>query len=168
VRDVQTEEEFTAVPRRLKLEEADDAKWSIYVVRVNLTRYDQPSALKIGMVGNGTIGERRDEHNKKYGETELLDAWTLAHAVSGLPDPQGWRVVEQYEARLQFAPEFIDPQARLRRLRPDTLVYSFEWFEDDDRILQAVERYAPLPVTLPHGWTLARASVPTERLGETP
>ena len=30
------------------------------------------------------------------------------------------------------------PEARLRRLRPDTLIYSYEWFEDDQRVLDAV------------------------------
>ena len=33
-------------------------------------------------------------------------------------------MVEQYEARLQVAPEFVEPSDRLRRLRPDTLVVS--------------------------------------------
>ena len=40
----------------------------------------------------------------------------------------------------------VDPNARLRRLRPDPLVYSYEWFEDDHassrshRTLRAVAR----------------------------
>lgn len=159
---------FTAVPRRLSLDEAPPYRWSIYVVWVDLSRFDMKPAIKIGMVGAGTIGNRVNEHHKVYGENKLRAAWTLTDAVSELPDPQNWRIVEQYEARLQFAPEFVNPDARLRRLRPDTLVYSYEWFEDDPLVLQAVEQYAPLPVTLPHGWTLARADIPTERLGETP
>ena len=65
-------------------------------------------------------------------------------------------------------PEFVDPSARLRRLRPDTSVYSYEWFVDDPQIVEAVERYATFPVTLPHGWTLADISEPTERSEETP
>jgi hypothetical protein len=107
-------------------------------------------------------------HSRRYGNTELLDAWSLAHAVRNLDVDRAWRLVEQFEARLQFAPEFLDPQARTRRLRPDTMVYSYEWFEDDPSILEAVERVAPHPVTLPHGWTLAHAAIAPERLGETP
>src|SRR6266545_3676597 len=127
----------------------------------------------------------------------------------GQPARRGPRLaaLEQYEARLQFAAEFVDPSARLRRLRPDSLVYSYEWFEDDARVLEAhrasarhlprsrrqgqhragagegrvvralahgadaraplrLERSAHLPVTLPHGWTLADATRPTEGAGE--
>src|SRR6266508_6994893 len=86
----------------------------------------------------------------------------------GQPARRGPRLaaLEQYEARLQFAAEFVDPSARLRRLRPDSLVYSYEWFEDDARVLEAIERSAHLPVTLPHGWTLADATRPTEGPGE--
>lgn len=47
------------------------------------------------------------------------------------------------------------PTARLRRLRPDTLVYSYEWFEDDHRVTDAVDLWALPPVTLPHGWEFA-------------
>ncbi|MGQ0608184.1 MAG: hypothetical protein ACT4OQ_06965 [Chloroflexota bacterium] len=71
-------------------------------------------------------------------------------------------IVEQYEARLQFAAEFVEPSARLRRLRPDSLVYSYEWFEDDARVLEAIEPFAHLRVTLPHGWTLADPTRVTE------
>jgi hypothetical protein len=162
----ETEEPFTAFPKQLTLEEAPRYRWSIYVVRIDLTRHDQAPALKIGMVGTRTIGERLALHAAAFGETKLRAAWTLAHEVNELADLQSWRLVEQYEARLQFAPEFDNPHSRLRRLRPDTRVYSFEWFEDDESVLNAVKRVAPLPVTLPHGWTLARADVPPERLGQ--
>ena len=47
------------------------------------------------------------------------------------------------------------PDERLRGLRPDTLVYSYEWFEDDNRVIDAVEQWALRPVTLPHGWQFA-------------
>ena len=98
----------------------------------------------------------------------MLAVWSLAEAAARLDDDHAWRVVEQFEARLQFAPEFVDPSARLRRLRPDTSVFSYEWFVDDPRIVDAVERYATSPVTLPHGWTLADVSEPTERSEEAP
>ena len=75
---------------------------------------------------------------------------------------------QQYEARLQFAPEFAEPTAQLRRLRPDTLVYSYEWFVDDPLVVQAVEHHATIPVTLPQGWMLADVSEPTERSEEAP
>lgn len=166
--NVDGEEPFTVFPRRLAVEEARPCRWSVYVVRVDLTRHHQAPAIKIGMVGTGTIGERLAVHTATYGQTELLDAWTLPHALGELPYPQPWRLVEQYEAGLQFAPEFAYPDARLRRLRADTLVYSFEWFEDDERVVDAVAWQAPLPVTLPHGWTLACASHPPERFDETP
>lgn len=165
--ELQHEDTFTVWPQRLVVDEAALAvRWSMYVVRVDLVRHGQPSALKIGMVGPGTLGQRLRSHDRTFGPTELLDAWTLSHAVSQLDEDPAWRLVEQYEARLQFAAEFVDPSARLRRLRPDSLVYSYEWFEDDARVLEAVERFAHLPVTLPHGWTLADATRPTEGPGE--
>jgi len=37
-------------------------------------------------------------------------------------------------------------------------LYSYEWFEDDQRVIDAVERFALEPVTLPHGWSLATGS----------
>jgi hypothetical protein len=161
------EDKFTVWPQRLAVDEATLAyRWSVYVVRVDLAHRGQLRALKIGMVGSGTIGQRLKDHAKSFGPNELLDAWTLAHAVSQFDVDPAWRLVEQYEARLQFAPEFVDPGARLRRLRPDSLVYSYEWFEDDPRVLEAVERYAHLPVTLPHGWTIADRTRPTEGPGE--
>jgi hypothetical protein len=165
--ELRHEDTFTVWPQRLVVDDsALPFRWSIYVIRVHLTRHSQPSALKIGMVGSGTLGQRLKSHERTFGMTELLDAWTLSHAVSHLNEDPAWRLVEQYEARLQFAAEFVDPGARLSRLRPDSLVYSFEWFEDDSRVLDAVERYAHLPVTLPHGWTLADATRPTEGPGE--
>lgn len=160
---MQREDTFTVWPRRLPVDEATGAyRWSVYVVRVDLAHRGQPTALKIGMVGSGTIGQRLRDHTNDFGPNELLVAWTLFHAVSHLDDDPAWRLVEQYEARLQFAPEFVDPSVRLRRLRPDNLVYSYEWFEDDPRVLEAVERYADLPVTLPHGWTIADPTRSTE------
>jgi hypothetical protein len=160
------EDTFTVWPKRLPLDHAPAFSWSIYVIRVDLVRHAQTSALKIGMVGTGTIGQRLKSHDWNFGPTELLDAWTLSHAVSQIGEDPAWRLVEQYEARLQFAAEFVDPSARLRRLRPDSLGYSFEWFEDDPRVLDAIERFANLPVTLPHGWTLADETRPTEGPGE--
>ena len=64
--------------------------------------------------------------------------------------------------------ELVGPSDRLRRLRPDTLVYSYEWFEDDPRVVEAGDRYALAPVTLRHGWTLRDLTHPTERSEETP
>lgn len=160
------EDAFTVWPRRLNLVEASLARWSIYVVRVDLAHRDQMPAIKIGMVGSGTIGQRLRDHARDFGPSELLDAWTLAHAVRHFVGDPAWRLVEQYEARLQFAPEFVDPSARLRRLRPDSLGYSYEWFEDDPRVLEAIERFAHLPITLPHGWTIADQTRPTEGPGE--
>lgn len=166
--ELRREEAFTVWPQRLARDDAAlTYRWSVYVVRVDLTHRDQPSALKIGMVGSGTVGQRLRSHDRVFGTTELLDVWTLSHAASQLEEDPAWRLVEQYEARLQFAAEFVDPSARLRRLRPDTLVYSYEWFEDDPRVLEAIERYAHLPVTLPHGWTLADPTRPTEGPGES-
>lgn len=51
-----------------------------------------------------------------------------------------------------------------RRLA-QTLVYSYEWFEDDHWVIDAVDQWALRPVTLPHGWEFARddPSVPTIR-----
>jgi hypothetical protein len=161
------EDTFTVWPQRLALDDATHThQWSIYVIRFDLALRDQPPALKIGMVGSGTIGHRLRDHERNFGPNELLDAWTLSHVVSQFDGDPAWRIVEQYEARLQFAPEFVEPGARLRRLRPDTLVYSYEWFEDDPRVLEAVERYAHLPVTLPHGWTIADRTQPTEGPGQ--
>jgi hypothetical protein len=97
----------------------------------------------------------------------VLDTWTLTHAVSQFDVDPAWRLVEQYEARLQFALEFVDPGARLGRLRPDSLVYSYtSGSRTNSRVLEAVERYAHLPVTLPHGWIIADRTRPTEGPGE--
>ena len=65
----------------------------------------------------------------------MIAVWSLAYTPRPrLNEEHAWRLVEQYEARLlEFVPEFVEPSDRLRRLRPDTLVYSYsyEWFEDD-------------------------------------
>jgi hypothetical protein len=111
--------------------------------------------LKIGMVGAGTIADRRRRHQGQYGPVELLDVWTLADATDGIDELSRWRLVEQYEARLQSSPEFVDPSARLRRLEPVRRLYSYEWFDDDPRVVAAVREFAERPVTFPHGWTLA-------------
>ena len=66
-------------------------------------------------------------------------------------------------ADFSLRPDFIEPTDRLRRLGPDTLVYSYEWFEDDPKVIEAVQRFALAPVTLPHGWTLG--DVPDRRSG---
>lgn len=165
--ELRREDAFTVWPQRLALDDAAlMCRWSVYVVRVDLTHLGQPAALKIGMVGSGTVGQRLRSHDRTFGPTQLLDAWTLSHAVRQLDEDPAWRLVEQYEARLQFAAELVEPSARLRRLRPDSLVYSYEWFEDDARVREAIERFAHLPVTLPHGWTLADPTRPTEGPGE--
>jgi hypothetical protein len=139
---------FTVWPERLDSPAALASNWSIYVVRFPLV-----PALKIGMVGTGTIAQRLAHHTRTYGPCELLRAWSLAHSASQLEEPRARSLVEQYEARLQFAAEIAEPDARLRRLRPDA-AFSLEWFEDDPRVLTAVDQIAPLPITLPHGWTL--------------
>jgi len=156
---------FTAQPQRLEGDQWLDARWSVYLMRFDLAKRGQRPALKIGMVGTGTVASRRRSHELQFGAAEVLSAWSLAHATSQLEEVASWRLTEQYEARLQFAPEFAEPAARLRRLRPDTLVYSYEWFEDDERVVQAVNDWALRPVTLPHGWEFAREhpSDPTVR-----
>jgi hypothetical protein len=155
-----TEETFTATPRRIDVVEPDPTnRWSIYVIRVDLTRYEQTRALKIGMVGTGTIAQRLATHRKALGPVELVEAWSLEDDASLLAEIPAWRLVEQYEARLQFAPEFAYPAARLRRLNPVGDSYSYEWFENDDRVVDAVAQNAPLPVTLPYGWTLAEGPI---------
>jgi hypothetical protein len=167
--DERAQNTFTVTPVPLAASDVETARWSVYLIRVDLEPlHNAPSALKIGMVGSGTIQQRLNSHSKTFGPATLIAAWTLAHEVGALDPDHAWRVVEQYEARLQFAPEFEDPAARLRRLRPDTLVYSYEWFDDDQRVIEAVQRHAPRPVTLPHGWALANTAQPTERTEETP
>lgn len=146
--------------------ERDGARWSVYLIRVQLPA--SASALKIGMVGTGTLRRRLAQHQRQFGTPEVIAVWSLAEAAARLHEQHAWRMVEQYEARLQFAPEFVEPTDRLRRLRPDTLVYSYEWFEDDPKVIEAVERFALAPVTLPHGWTLGDVSRPTERSEEVP
>jgi hypothetical protein len=147
---------FSVDPRRLPPNEWIDARWSVYLMRFDLVQRGQAPALKVGMVGSGTVGSMVRSHQRQFGPAEVLSTWSLAHATAQLDELASWRLTEQYEARLQFAAEFAHPTARLRRLRPDTLVYSYEWFEDDDRVIDAVDLWALRPVTLPHGWELAR------------
>ncbi|HAS12109.1 MAG TPA: hypothetical protein DCS55_16575 [Acidimicrobiaceae bacterium] len=156
---------FTAEPQRLLPEGSASARWSVYLMRFDLAHWAQAPALKVGMVGSGTIESRLRSHERQFGPAQVLSTWSLAHAAIHLDEVASWRLTEQYEARLQFAPEFAHPTARLRRLRPDTHVYSYEWFEDDPRVIDAVESWALRPVTLPHGWEFAneRASDPTIR-----
>ncbi len=104
-----SEDTFTVYPDAVPITEAEHCRWSVYLIRVDLVRPSVARALKIGMVGSGTVGHRLAEHTRAYGPVELVDVWTLAHAVRRLDDTSAWRVVEQYEARLQFAPEFVDP-----------------------------------------------------------
>lgn len=142
---------FTVVPRRVDPAAWMESRWSVYLIRVSLARHEQVSAIKIGMVGSGSVAARIRQHQKQFGPTEVLSVWTVAHAAALLEEVPAWRLTEQFEARLQFAAEFLVPDERLRRLRPDTLVYSYEWFEDDNRVIDAVEQWALRPVTLPHG-----------------
>ena len=118
-------------------------------MRFDLAQWGQAPALKVGMVGSGTVGSRMRSHQRQVGPTRVISTWSLAHATAQLEELASWRLTEQYEARLQFAAEFAYPEARLRRLRPDTLVYSYEWFEDDHRVTDAVDQWALRPVTLP-------------------
>lgn len=159
---------FTAEPRRLRPDELMGERWAVYLMRFDLTHRQQPAALKVGMVGSGTIGSRLQSHQVQFGPAKVLSAWSLAHATARLEEVAAWRLTEQYEARLQFAPEFTEPTARLRRLRPDTLVYSYEWFEDDRRVIDAVDEWAMQPVTLPHGWDLARENPSDPTIREQP
>jgi hypothetical protein len=146
---------FAVVPRPVAQHEWLPAKWCVYLIRVALEQHGQEPALKVGMVGSGTIEARMRDHGRRFGTPEILSVWSVAHAAASLEEVAAWRLTEQYEARLQFAPEFREPSARLRRLRPDTLVYSYEWFENDERVIRAIEEWAERPVTLPHGWDLA-------------
>jgi hypothetical protein len=146
---------FAVTPRRVARDDWLGATWSVYLIRVALDQHGQDRALKVGMVGSGTIEARMRDHARHFGRCEILSVWTVAHGAGSLDEVAAWRLTEQYEARLQFAPEFRDPSARLCRLRPDTLVYSYEWFADDERVIHAIEEWAESPVTLPHGWDLA-------------
>lgn len=152
---------FTVEPRQLAPDTWNDARWSVYLMRFDLAHRQQASALKVGMVGSGTVARRLREHRVRFGPAAVLAAWSVAHATARLDELASWRLTEQYEARLQFAAEFIDPTAQLRRLRPDTLVYSYEWFEDDDRVIDAIDQWAVRPVTLPCGWMLATDELAT-------
>lgn len=137
-------------------------------MRFDLSPLGQASALKIGMVGSGTVGSRLRRHEQTFGSAEVLSTWSLAHATVQLDEVASWRLTEQYEARLQFAAEFAEPTARLRRLRPDTLVYSYEWFEDDHQVIDAVDQWALRPVTLPCGWELANEDPSDPSIREQP
>jgi hypothetical protein len=163
-----TGEPFTATPQALDRDEWAAAHWSVYLARFNLTQRGQAPALKVGMVGSGTVASRMRSHERQFGPTEVLGAWSLAHATAHLDEVASWRLTEQYEARLQFAAEFAEPTARLRRLRPDTLVYSYEWFEDDQRVINAVGQWALRPVTLPHGWQFAKEDPSAASIREQP
>lgn len=159
---------FTAEPQRLLPDEAASAQWSVYLMRFDRAHQEQARALKVGMVGSGTIESRLRSHERQFCPALVLSAWSLAHVVVHLDEVASWRLTEQYEARLQFAPEFAHPTARLRRLRPDTHVYSYECFEDDRRVIEAVEAWAPRPVTLPHGWQFANESALDPTIREQP
>lgn len=161
-------ETFTAEPRRLSNREWREARWSVYLMRFDLAARGQAPALKVGMVGSGSVGSRLKSHERQFGPAEVLASWSLAHATADLGEVASWRLTEQYEARLQFAAEFAEPTARLRRLRPDTLVYSYEWFEDDDRVIGAVHHWALRPVTLPHGWEFANENPSDPTIREQP
>ena len=84
--DTLPEDAFTVRPERVPLADAGDCRWSVYLMRVDLTRRHQPPALKIGMVGSGTVGQRRLEHERDFGPAVLLDVWTLEHAASRLDE----------------------------------------------------------------------------------
>lgn len=159
---------FMAEPQRLAPDDTMGARWSVYLMRFGLERRAQAPALKVGMVGSGTIESRLRSHERQFGLAGVLSAWSLAHAAYRLDEVASWRLTEQYEARLQFAPEFAHPNARLRRLRPDTGVYSYEWFEDDPRVIDAVEAWALRPVTLPTGWEFANESASDPTIREQP
>ena len=135
-------------PVRLDNARWDHARWSVYLIRVMLIG-DRGSGLKVGMVGTGTIASRMSGHARRFGAVEVLDVWTVAHNVEALGGALAWRLSEQYEARLQFAPEFDNPTAALRMLRPDTGVFSYEWFVDDQRVIDSVRRWALHPIAIP-------------------
>lgn len=89
--ETQGEAKFTVWPQRLAVDELALAyRWSVYVVRVDLAHRGQLRALKIGMVGSGTIGQRLRDHARDFGPNELLVAWTLSHAVSQFEDDPAW------------------------------------------------------------------------------
>lgn len=128
------------------------ARWSVYLIRVQLLGDVSDTALKVGMVGTGTVASRMKDHARQFGEADLLNVWTLEHEVRELEEIIKWRIVEQYEAKLQHSPEFEHPGRPLRRLRPDTKVHSFEWFVDDNRVVDAVRLWALSPIAIPAGW----------------
>ena len=47
-------------------------------------------------------------------------------------------------------------------------MYSYEWFEDDHRVIDAVEHWALRPVTLPHRWRFATDDPSDPTLREQP
>lgn len=134
-------------PIRLDAGKWGPARWSVYLIRVRLG--GSGSGLKVGMVGTGTIDARMSDHSRRFGEVEILDVWSVAHSVEPLDETLAWSLAEQYEARLQFAPEFDEPTVSLRMLRPDTGVFSYEWFVDDQRVIDSVRRWALHPVGIP-------------------
>ena len=162
------EETFTVEPRPLRVTEFAEARWSVYLMRFDLSHRDQRPALKIGMVGTGTIAARTRSHRNQFGPSEVLEAWSVAEGIGPLDELAKWRLTEQYEARLQFAPEFAHPTARLRRLRPDSRVYSYEWFEDDPRVIESIKEWALRAVTLPFGWEFATDDPTDPSLVEQP
>ena len=54
--------------------EHDDARWSVYLIRVHL-KSSASSALKIGMVGTGTLRRRLAQHEKQFGTPEVITMW---------------------------------------------------------------------------------------------
>ena len=124
-------------------------------------RHDREPLADAANIG-GVDGQALDDY--LYGRSPPRRLITL----NILEPAQEWRVVKQYEARLRSASEFVLPAARLRRLRPSDHVCSCEWFEDDPIVIEAVEGGDLLPVTLPHGLTLADTTEPTERSEEAP
>jgi hypothetical protein len=95
------------VPVKLNDDQHVDARWSVYLVRLHLA--EGSTALKVGMVGTGTLGQRLARHRIQFGTPEVIAVWSLADAAERLEEAHAWRMVERYEARLQFAPEFDEP-----------------------------------------------------------
>ena len=163
------ESTFTVWPVRVTDDAAaKNARWSVYLIRVDLQRFQAPSALKIGMVGTSTVKQRLARHQSQFGKpTPSRCGRSRTRSAPSIQTTPGGSSSSTRHAS-SSRPSSPLPSARLRRLRPDTLVYSYEWFEDDPIVIEAVEGSALLPVTLPHGWTLADTTEPTERSEEAP
>lgn len=146
-------------PQRADIGATVGLNWAVYIIRVDLPPSRGGTALKIGMVGSGSIDKRLATHSRQQGPVELVDLWSVSHAARFLHEAAAWKLTEQYECRLQFAPEFADTSARRRRLLPGTNKFSYEWFEDHDDVLAAVAAVAPRPIHLPIGWKLAALPV---------